>query len=535
MSETSIKMNFDNSFVRELPADPEPENRRREVLGACYSHVKPTPVSNPQALIWSDDMAKRLGIDVDAWGLEAFSQVFSGNRALPGMTPVASCYGGYQFGSWAGQLGDGRAISLGEVLEAGERWEIQLKGAGPTPYSRMGDGRAVMRSSIREFLCSEAMHALGVPTTRALSLVSTGDQILRDMFYDGNAAYEPGAIVCRAAPSFIRFGHFEIVSNQKDKELLKRLVDYTISTHFPELGSVDEEGTYLKWFQEVCRRTADMIVHWTRVGFVHGVMNTDNMSVLGLTIDYGPYGWLEVYDASWTPNTTDAGQRRYSFGNQAQIAMWNLARFAESLTSLITDSKALEEAILSDYGDRFTTTHKEMALRKIGITDVRLEEDDELLEGLGKCLRLVETDMTLFYRALADIGVDGVEPESLADAELVASLKSAWYQPEDIPDEHQATLAQWLRLYLNRVGEESRSDAERKALMNRTNPKYVMRNYLAQLAIERLEAGDPSVLHELMEVMKTPYDEQPDFERYAEKRPEWARHKAGCSMLSCSS
>ncbi|MBT6176820.1 MAG: YdiU family protein [Deltaproteobacteria bacterium] len=535
MSENSITMNFDNSFVRELTGDPELENRRRQVMGACYSRVQPTPVSNPKALIWSDEMVQRLGIDLESWGLETFSQVFSGNQLLPGMDPVATCYGGYQFGSWAGQLGDGRAISLGEVVAGAERWEIQLKGSGPTPYSRMGDGRAVMRSSIREFLCSEAMHALGVPTTRALSLVATGDQILRDMFYDGNAAYEPGAIVCRAAPSFLRFGHFEILSAQKDKALLKRLADYAISTHFPELGSVDDEGIYLKWFQEVCRRTADMIVHWTRVGFVHGVMNTDNMSVLGLTIDYGPYGWLEAYDTSWTPNTTDAGQRRYSFGNQAQMAMWNLARFAESLTPLVTDTKKLEEAILGEYGDRFTTTHKEMALRKIGITNVREEEDDALLEGLGKCLRLVQTDMTLFYRRLAEIKVGQVEVQSLTEADIMKPLEDAWYQPEGISAEHRKKIAGWLQRYMKRLTEEKRTDAERKALMNETNPKYVMRNYLAQLAIEKLENGDESVLHELMEVMKRPYDEQPSFERFAEKMPEWARHKAGCSMLSCSS
>ncbi len=535
MLEKKLSLNFDNSFVKALPADPEAENRRRQVMGACYSRVRPTPVSNPKAVIWSEDMVQRLGIDVDAWGQEALAQVFSGNEILEGMDPVANCYGGYQFGNWAGQLGDGRAISLGEVVHNQERWEIQLKGAGPTPYSRMGDGRAVMRSSIREFLCSEAMHALGVPTTRALSLVATGDKIMRDMFYDGNAAYEPGAIVCRAAPSFIRFGSFEILAAQKNKDVLKQLADYTIATHFPELGSADDDGIYLRWFQEVCRRSADMIVHWTRVGFVHGVMNTDNMSVLGLTIDYGPYGWLEAYDPSWTPNTTDAGQRRYCFGNQAQMTMWNLARFAESLTLLVSDTKGLEESILSQYGERFTTNHKAMALRKIGITQGRLEEDDKLLEGLGKCLRLVETDMTLFYRKLANIQIDEVDVDGLTDTQVLEPLRDAWYSPDAISPKHQKNLSGWLRAYMKRVNEEGRDDAERKALMNQTNPKYVMRNYLAQLAIEKQEAGDSSVLHELMQVMQKPYDEQSEFERYAEKMPEWARHKAGCSMLSCSS
>jgi len=526
---------FDNAFLRALPADSVAENHRRQVLGACYSRVSPTPVNAPSTVIWSQDMAEILGLDVASWGADAFAEVFSGNRLLEGMDPSASCYGGYQFGNWAGQLGDGRAISLGEVIAGSSRWELQLKGAGPTPYSRMGDGRAVMRSSIREFLCSEAMNALGVPTTRALSLVSTGEQVLRDMFYDGNADYEAGAVVCRAAPSFIRFGHFEILAAQKQTELLKRLADYTISNHFPELGSVKESGIYLKWFQEVCRRTADMIVHWTRVGFVHGVMNTDNMSVLGLTIDYGPYGWLEVYDGSWTPNTTDAGQKRYCFGNQAQIAMWNLARFAEALMPLIGDSESLEAAVLSCYGDRFTKNHREMALLKIGIEKSRGEEDDTLLEGLGQCLRVVETDMTLFYRKLADIRVENVSIDEMSHDEKMKPLMAAWYNPEAMGSDDIETISNWLGRYMARVREEPQSDSARKQSMNLVNPKYVMRNYLAQLAIEAVDNGDPSTLHELMKVMLRPYDEQPEFEKYAEKRPEWARHKAGCSMLSCSS
>ena len=287
---------FDNRFVRELPGDPELSLRRRQVLRACWSPVEPTPVASPSLLAHSADVAAAIGFTEDDLRAPWFAGVFGGNALLPGMEPYAACYGGHQFGNWAGQLGDGRAITLGEAIGAdGARHELQLKGAGPTPYSRTADGRAVLRSSIREFLCSEAMHHLGVPTTRALSLVATGDTVVRDMFYNGDPRDEQGAIVCRVAPSFIRFGNFEILTARGDVALLKRLVDFTIARDFPHLEG-DESTKYAAWFAEVCERTARMIVHWMRVGFVHGVMNTDNMSILGLTIDYGPYGWLDDFD-----------------------------------------------------------------------------------------------------------------------------------------------------------------------------------------------------------------------------------------------
>ena len=270
-----------------------------------------TKVAAPKTIAYSREVAALLDLDRAECESELFAQVFGGNQLLEGMDPYAMCYGGHQFGNWAGQLGDGRAINLGEVLNRkGEHWTLQLKGAGPTPYSRTADGLAVLRSSIREFLCSEAMFHLGVPTTRALSLVSTGEQVMRDMFYDGNPKFEPGAIVCRVAPSFVRFGNFQIFAARGDIENLKRLVDFTIVNDFPHLGAPSPE-VYASWFEEVCVRTCEMIVHWMRVGFVHGVMNTDNMSILGLTIDYGPYGWLEDYDPGWTPNTTDASGKRY--------------------------------------------------------------------------------------------------------------------------------------------------------------------------------------------------------------------------------
>ena len=264
--------------------------------------------------------------------------MLAGNRVLPGMQPYAARYGGHQFGHWAGQLGDGRAITLGEIVAAdGTRQELQLKGAGRTPYSRTADGRAVLRSSLREFMCSEAMHFLGVPTTRALSLVATGEPVIRDMFYDGHPAPEPGAVVCRVAPSFVRFGNFQIHAAHNETEPAAPARRLRRSRAFPG------PRTYSALVQEICRRTALLIVDWMRLGFVHGVMNTDNMSILGVTIDYGPYGWLEGYDPQWTPNTTDAPTRRYAYGNQPQIAQWNLARFAEALLPLVGDKAPLEK------------------------------------------------------------------------------------------------------------------------------------------------------------------------------------------------
>ena len=293
-------LTFDNRFVEQLPADTEVGNACRQVIGACYSHVKPTPVQDPKTIIVAREVADLLDLSKDVCISEEFTHIFAGNRLAKGMQPYAMCYGGHQFGQWAGQLGDGRAINLGEAVNTkNEHWALQLKGAGKTPYSRQSDGLAVLRSSVREFICSEAMYHLGVPTTRALSLVLTGEKVWRDMFYDGNGAYESGAIVCRVAPSFTRFGNFQILSSRGDAPLLKQLVDFTIRTDFPELGDPSEE-VYLNWFSQVCLLTAQMVVHWQRVGFVHGVMNTDNMSILGLTIDYGPYGWLEDFDLKWT-------------------------------------------------------------------------------------------------------------------------------------------------------------------------------------------------------------------------------------------
>lgn len=518
-------LRFDNRFVRELPGDPEQGRHVRQVHGACYSRVEPTPVRAPTLLAWSPEVASLLGLDEADIRSHEFAEVFGGNALVQGMEPYAACYGGHQFGNWAGQLGDGRAITLGETINPqGQRWELQLKGAGPTPYSRRADGRAVLRSSLREFLCSEAMHHLGVPTTRALSLVATGEQVVRDMFYDGHARPEPGAIVCRVAPSFIRFGNFEIFASRGEEALLGRLIDFTIARDFPSLGEPDPARRRVRWFDEVCRRTAVMIAHWMRVGFVHGVMNTDNMSILGLTIDYGPYGWIDDFDPDWTPNTTDAGGRRYRFGHQARIAHWNLWQLANAIYPAIGEAEPLERA-LAGYADAYEAAYRDMMRAKLGFAQWRGKEDDDVLDALHGLLKAGEVDMTIFFRRLADLD---------EDAPAVEHFEAAFYDPARKASVAEALQA-WLHAYAARLREEGVPTARRRDGMNAVNPLYVPRNYLAQQAIDAAEKGDLSELEALMQVLRKPYLEQPGCERFAARRPDWARNRAGCSMLSCSS
>src|SRR3954466_5562718 len=499
---------FENSFVQSLPADPVMINVPRQVANACYTRVEPTPVAEPRLLAWSDAMGELLGLsrpEPDA------VQVLAGNRVLAGMQPYAARYGGHQFGHWAGQLGDGRAITLAEIIASdGSRQELQLKGAGKTPYSRTADGRAVLRSTLREFACSEAMFHLGVPTTRALSLVGTGEAVIRDMFYDGHPAPESGAVVCRVAPSFVRFGNFQILAASNEIETLKRLVDYVVREHFPG-------HTPASWYAELCRRTAMLVVDWMRLGFVHGVMNTDNLSALGITIDYGPYGWLEGYDPMWTPNTTDAEGRRYCYGNQPHIGLWNLARLAEALLPLVEKEEL--EAGLKLYGEVYQEAMTRALAQKLGLSSLDRDGDSMLVTDLFRLLASVETDYTLFFRNLAKV-------EKIADTDL---LNDAYY------GEISKELQPWLERYLARVHADNLPAATRAQRMNAVNPKYVPRNYLAQQAIDAMTQGDASVLEKLMSVLQRPYDEQPANETFAARRPEWARHKAGCSALSCSS
>jgi uncharacterized protein YdiU (UPF0061 family) len=515
-----------NRFTAELPADPDLTNEIRQVKDTLFSYVNPVKPSNPKLIHASKEVAELVGISKDEIQSEEFLNVFSGKEILPESRPYAMCYAGHQFGNWAGQLGDGRAINLMEVENNNQFYTLQLKGAGKTPYSRTADGLAVLRSSIREYLCAEAMHYLGVPTTRSLSLALSGDLVLRDILYNGNPAYEKGAIVCRVAPSFIRFGSFEMLTARNELKNLKQFVEYTIQHYFPEIKG-DPKEQYLQFFQKVADTTREMILHWQRVGFVHGVMNTDNMSIHGITIDYGPYGWLENYDPDWTPNTTDSQKRRYRFGNQPQVAQWNLFQLANALYPLVNEAAPLEK-ILDSFMIEFESDYKIMFLSKLGIF-TSSETDDKIIKGLEEILQLSETDMTIFFRNLSKIKKeDSVE-------QAFEKIEYAFYIPEEIRENILDAWQKWFTVYLKRLNAEELSDEERALKMNQINPKYVLRNYMAQLAIDTADKDDYALVDELFQLLKNPYDEQPESEKWFAKRPDWARTKVGCSMLSCSS
>ncbi len=520
-----MKLNSNDTFTTALPADPIVENTRRQVENACFSYVAPKKTAAPKLVHVSKEMATAIGITEEDSATSHFLKVMTGNEILPNTKPYAMCYGGHQFGNWAGQLGDGRAINLTEVVHNDKRWAIQLKGAGETPYSRTADGLAVLRSSIREYLCSEAMYHLGVPTTRALSLALTGDRVLRDVMYDGNSAYEKGAIVARVAPSFIRFGNFEILASRGDVNTLKQLADYTITHFFPEIKTTGT-AKYVDLFKAVSTQSLTMVMHWQRVGFVHGVMNTDNMSILGLTIDYGPYGWLEEYDPGWTPNTTDRQHKRYRYGAQSQVVLWNLYQLANALYPLIEDAEPLE-AVLKTYQDSYGNAYIEIMTSKIGLFS-KDKNDPELIANLEQLLHRSAIDMTIFFRTLA------VLPQGDMEA-TIALLKEASYQPEKIVGVPLQDWKDWFIKYDTRLAIEQLSVAERVEKMNAINPKYVLRNYMAQLAIDAADQGDFSIVEELYTLLKNPYDEQPTAQKWFAKRPDWANDKVGCSMLSCSS
>ncbi|CAM3930880.1 YdiU family protein [Mucilaginibacter galii] len=513
---------FTYDFCGTFPGDHSGSLKPRQTPGVLYSEAVPTPVAKPALLAWSDELAEELGIERPN---EDDINLLGGNLGTANMKPYALCYAGHQFGNWAGQLGDGRAICLGEWPVDGSStngsWEVQLKGAGPTAYSRRADGRAVLRSSVREYLMSEAMHYLGVPTTRALSLVTTGDQVVRDMFYDGRPAYEPGAIVCRTAPSFLRFGNFEMLAARNELDSLQNLVDWTITRYYPHIQGEDQ---VLRWFGEVVERTASMIVEWVRVGFVHGVMNTDNMSVLGLTIDYGPYSFLDNYDPDFTPNTTDLPGRRYAFGKQANMAYWNLSCLANALVPISKDVDRLSE-VLKTYEEHYWTKYYAMMGGKLGLDHVR-DEDIQIFQEFESMLAAIQPDMTIFYQLLIDLPLD-----AQTEQEVVSYFQSSFY--DDLSPEGRAQLHHLIHKYQTRRKANACTAEDAKAQMQSSNPRFVLRNYLLHQAIEQLEKGEDTLFRKLQEAIKDPYSKR--FEEFFETRPGWATEQAGCSMLSCSS
>ncbi len=516
---------FEYNFLSQFPGDTSYDTSSRPTPGQFYSLVKPTATNGPKLLAFSADFAN--DFDFSLTPTEDDINLLSGNSVLNNMTPYAIRYGGHQFGHWAGQLGDGRAINLGELFNLKkERWDFQLKGAGPTAYSRRADGRAVLRSSVREYLMSEAMHHLGVPTTRALSLTLTGDSVVRDMFYDGNQKPEPGAVVCRVAPSFLRFGNFEILAQFKEYDNLKKLTTYAIDTYFPSIDSTSPTALH-ELLDAVIESTLDMIVGWMRVGFTHGVMNTDNMSILGLSIDYGPYSMIDNYDANFTPNTTDLPGRRYAFGKQPAIACWNLERFAEALEPLLNEEDDFSE-ILSHLGNRFNEKYIAMMERKIGITQSGSKENISLMQSALRLLQKGSFDYTLFFQKLISL-----RQVSFTEFNLSADIFAGLYK-SDTPEEIQSDLTIFLGQYKKHLGSSLWNDAPLIDLMQQSNPAFILRNYQLHMAIEKLEKGDDSLFRELEQLLKNPYN-IPTNKVFTSPVPEWSYETPGCAYLSCSS
>jgi uncharacterized protein YdiU (UPF0061 family) len=489
-------------------------NRFAELPPAFFTQLRPTPLPAPYPVAFSAPAAALIGLGPDALKDEGLLETLIGNRVLPASKPLAAVYSGHQFGVWAGQLGDGRAMLLGDVeavaqeaateIEGG-RIELQLKGAGLTPYSRMGDGRAVLRSSIREFLCSEAMAALGIPTTRALAIVGSDALIMRE-------TPETAAVVLRMAPSFIRFGSFEHWYYKGDNEALKILADTVIAQFYPALRTAD--NPYQALLAEVARRTAELVAQWQAVGFMHGVLNTDNMSILGLTLDYGPFGFMEAFDPRHICNHTDQ-QGRYAYNNQPQIGEWNCYALGQALLPLIGDVEATKTA-LAAYQPAFAAKKDALLHAKLGLQTTR-SEDGALFDALFSILPGV--DFTLFFRRLGDLRVHPADAVEQADAPLRDMFID------------RAAFDHWAQRYRARLQAENSDDAVRRLAMHAVNPKYVLRNYLAQTAIERAQAKDFSELARLQQVLQKPFDEQPEFAHYAALPPDWASHLE----VSCSS
>ncbi len=511
--------------IKYLRADVLRSNVPRLVNDAHYSYVSTKKFDNPTIIHLNDRLAKEIGFTSKEIASIEFKKLLVG-KSESGIESFAMNYGGHQFGHWAGQLGDGRAINIGERSSANHTWQLQLKGAGPTPYSRKGDGYAVLRSSIREHLCSEAMYYLGIPTTRSLSLALTGESVYRDMFYNGNAAYEKGAVVCRVAQSFIRFGNFQIHAANGEIDLLKELTDYTITNHFK---GIDKNSTdkYLSFFKAVATRTLEMIMNWQRVGFVHGVMNTDNLSIIGDTIDYGPYGWLDNYDTGWTPNTTDNQHKRYRYGAQPEIGLWNLWQLANALFELVDDSKALE-GVLDQYKEDYGTSHIKMMSNKLGLIQ-KHERDESIINQILTLLEAHETDMTIFYRELINVN------HSTPVDQGYTTISKAFYDHDAMSKTVKTQWIDWLSTYINRLKNQKDVAVERIEIMSKNNPKYVLRNYMAQMVIEKAELGDYSLLQEIFDMIQDPYTDRKVMDHWYAKRPDWARDKPGVSQLSCSS
>ncbi|AJR08516.1 YdiU family protein [Photobacterium gaetbulicola] len=469
--------------------------------------IKPQPLDDPFLVSVNNRVSQMLELDPAQAHTQYFVDLFTGNDEHPAMAPLAMKYTGHQFGQYNPDLGDGRGLLMGEVLtSSGQKWDIHLKGSGLTPYSRQGDGRAVLRSSIREYLASAAMAGLGIKTTHALAVLSSNTPVFRE-------TVERGATLIRVADSHLRFGHFEYFFYTQQYAELKLLADYLISHHFPEINRHNNEtGQYREMFNHIVQLTAEMIADWQAVGFAHGVMNTDNMSVLGLTFDYGPYGFLDDYEPGYICNHSDYSGR-YAFNQQPTIALWNLSALGYALTPLL-EKQAIDQA-LQNYQPLLQKAYSKKMRHKLGLK-ATLEQDTALFAGLFDLLKSQAVDYTLFFRTLS----------SLPHAELLSASHHFQALFEDL-----APLAAWLSLYSVRLEKESLDDADRLDLMRSTNPKFILRNYLAQQAIELAEKGDFSMIEQLLAILQHPFDEHPEFDAFAKRPPEWGKKLE----ISCSS
>lgn len=479
-------MQFNNTWYQEL--------------SGFYTALEPTPLKNPRLLYHSAPLARELGLDSRLFDAENVD-LWSGETLMNGMQPLAQVYSGHQFGVWAGQLGDGRGLLLGEQqLPDGRKFDWHLKGAGLTPYSRMGDGRAVLRSTLREFLASEAMHALGVPTSRALTVITSDEPVYRE-------SAEPGAMLLRVAESHLRFGHFEHFYYQDQQDHVTRLADYAIRHHWPQWQ--EEPDKYLLWFRDVVKRTARLIAGWQSVGFAHGVMNTDNMSILGLTLDYGPYGFLDDYQPGFICNHSDH-QGRYSFENQPMIGLWNLNRLAHALSALIS-TEHLKQA-LTLYETELMRCWGEKMRAKLGLLTAD-KDDNNILTGLLSLMTKENSDYTRTFRQLS--AVEQQQSRSpLRDEFIDREAFDSWYN-----------------LYRQRLLQDEQSDEQRQQVMKQANPALVLRNYLAQQAIEQAEQDDISVLARLHQALLRPFDDAPEFVDLTRRPPDWGKKLE----VSCSS
>ena len=477
---------FDNSFAA-LPA-------------AFYTRLDPLPLPDPYVVGVSAEVAGLLGLPPELLASPQFADIFAGNCLLPGSAPLAAVYSGHQFGVWAGQLGDGRAHLLGGLRNELGHWEIQLKGAGRTPYSRGADGRAVLRSSIREFLCSEAMAGLGVPTTRALCVIGADQPVRRE-------AIETAAVVTRVAPGFVRFGSFEHWAARDREAELRQLADYVIDTFRPECR--DAANPYDALLRDVSRRTGELIAHWMAVGFMHGVMNTDNMSILGLTLDYGPFGFMEAFDAGHVCNHSDS-HGRYTYRNQPAVAQWNLYCLADAFQPLLKDPMVARAAVDETYGEAFETTFERLFRAKLGLREGLPEEVDFIGETFG-FLQQHRPDFTTFFRLLSDLNAT-VSPEKRPKSEN--AFRDLFID--------RSACDNWLDGWRARLARTQWEDSERQAAMRAANPKYVLRNWLAEAAIRKAKDKDFSEVQRLLTCLRRPYDEQPEFDDYAALPPDWA-------------